>query len=126
MIGMIAGWLLKSGAVASLPGARQAAKICVALGALLLLIATVFVWDRWDDHAAVTAANAERELSEARASLQAERRASAASEVREAARQSASEQTRSELETIHAEDPEAAAAPASRGARTVADRLPQR
>jgi len=91
-------------------------------GLVVLGVAAFLIWDWRDDRAAIRAHEAERVAE----TLAAERRASANDLGRHAARSAASVAVQQELEEIHAQDPQAAAAPAGRGTRAVADRLPAR
>ena len=119
----IAKWLIARNPAMTLAHAKKLAKIGVAIAAVVLLIVGFIAWDWWDDRQAVEQANTKREAAEAKASLEAERSANTAGAKRDASRAADADQSEDELEAIHAEDPEAAASPASRGARTVADRL---
>lgn len=125
MIGLIAAWAVKRGLATSESAARPFVKAGVVALVAALILGGFLLWDHFDDKAAVGSANLERERDEAVVTLESQRRADAGDQVRAEARLEQSERTRSELETIHAEDPNAAAAPASRGARAVARRLPQ-
>ena len=119
----IAKWLIARNPAMTLAHAKKLAKIGVAVAAVVLLVVCFLVWDWWDDRQAVEAANLKREAAEARASLEGERRANTAGAKRDNARRADAETTEDQLEAIHDEDPETAAAPASRGSRAVADRL---
>lgn len=119
MILFFAKFLLMRNPAMTLQHARRLAKIGLAVAAAVLLVIAlvVVVWmirkDAVEDHQAGRTEDA----------LEGERRANAGDAARREAREADSEQTNTELETIHAEDPEGAAAPASRGSRAVADRL---
>ena len=124
MIQLLAAWAVKRGLAATEEAAKPFVKAGLAVMAVVLLIGGFLVWDHFDDKAAVSASQLEGERDTAVTTLESERRANAGDQVRAEARAAQSQRTRDELETIHAEDPEAAAAPASRGARAVAGRLP--
>jgi len=126
MLGSIAAWLVAKNLAGSMTSARGAARtILVLAGVVFAAIALVFtVWlIRWDAVQDFAAGQRGERTAEA---LKGERRANQGEAERALAREAASETTEAQLETIHAEDPEAAAAPASRGSRTVADRLRDR
>lgn len=124
MIALIAGWLVKrslaKGGALALPYAKRMVKFGLIALAVVLVIAGLFVWDWLDDRAAIKAHEAER----VEQALEAERRATANDLGRRDAAEAQSQATTRELETIHAEDPQAAAAPAAPGSRAVARRLP--
>lgn len=123
MIAMIAGWLMSRNAALTLPYARRLAKIGLAGAALALLVGGFALWLALHDRGVIERHETEQKLEEASTALEGERRASTAGQVRDKGRAAADDQTEQQLEAIHAEDPDAAAAPASRGARAVADRL---
>ena len=126
MIALIAGWLVKrslaKGGALTLPYARRLAKIGLIALAVVLAVAGLFLWDWLDDRAAIKAHEAER----VEQALEAERDATANDAARRGAATEQSRATTDELETIHAEDPQAAAAPAAPGSRAVANRLQRR
>ena len=124
MIQFLAAWAVKRGLARTAEAAKPFIKVGLVVLAVVLLIGGFLLWDHLDDKAAVQQADAARQRDEAVQTLDSERRANAGDQVRAEARAEASQQTRDELETIHAEEPEAAAAPASRGTRAVAGRLP--
>lgn len=96
----------------------------IAWGGIAIMAVLAFLaWDWWDDRQAVQNANMKRIAAENAAALEAERSATANAIERDEARDEANDQTNDELEAIHAEDPNAANAPATAGSRTVADRL---
>ncbi len=123
MIGIIAGWLVKrslaKGGGLTDAHARRIAKVGVVGLAVLASIAAIAVIDWLNDRAAV----ARHEQARVEQALESERRANDLAEQRRIAREAESRATKDRLEDIHAQDPEAAAAPASAGARAVADRL---
>lgn len=120
----IGAWLL--GLVLSPARARKFALPGFILAALLALGGLWGAWQVFDhvnDRQAVKRAMAEQAQQESAAALAAERAANINATARDDALRAASRQTEQQLETIHAQDPAAAAAPASRGSRAVADRL---
>lgn len=126
LIPIVGPWLVKR-LLASKPGrtdqrAEFLAKAIQIVAVLALLVAGWLVFDHLNDRAAVRRHEAER----VEQALQAERDASANDAARRAAASAQSRATEAELETIHAQDPEAAAAPAAPGSRAVAGRLPAR
>jgi hypothetical protein len=123
MLGPIAAWLMAKNLVGSSAFARDAAKVILgAAGVLLLALALgLALWLIRRD--AVEEFQTERRAQETARALEGERRANQGGAERALAREAASKTTETRLETIHAEDPEAAVAPASRGSRAVADRL---
>lgn len=117
MIGIIAGWLVKrslaKGGALTLPYARKLAKVGLIAAAGVLLIASLFLLDWWDDKAAVEQANA-------RATVEAVTKAREA----DAAADSANDRTRNEVEQANDEARQAAdssADPLAAGLRSLRD-----
>jgi hypothetical protein len=126
MIGWIAGLLLARHPALTLAHARRLAWIVAVLGALFIAAAGIGIWLTLHDRAVIERHETKRQLNDATAALEGEHRANEGAAMRDQARADAHQQTEDELEKIHAEDPDAAAAPASRGTRAVARRLPTR
>lgn len=125
-IAWLATKLIARNPALTLAHARRIAWIVAVLGALAVAAAGIGIWLTLHDRAVIERHDTKRKLGEATAALEGEQRANEAGATRDAARADAHQQTEDELETIHAQDPAAAAAPASRGTRAVARRLPQR
>lgn len=123
LIPWIAELLLQRKPGMTLSHATRLAKIGVAIAAVVLLAGGVLAFFHFHDKGVIERHELESERDEANAALESERRASTAGAKRDEARRTDDETTQDELETIHAEDPDAAARPASRGSRAVADRL---
>lgn len=124
MIASLAAWLVARRPDLTIAAARRLVKIGLAIAAVLAIAGGFALWLHLHDAGVVERHETRRELEEARTAIESEHRATGNGAVRDEARTAAAEQTKQELERIHAEDPEAAAAPASRGTRAVAKRLP--
>jgi len=123
MVGTVAAWLLAKNLVGSTAAARGAARLTLAIAGLVVLALALAaaVWLlRRDAVEEFQGAQRAEKLDQA---LKGERRANRGAAERMVAREAASEMTHAQLETIHAEDPETARAPASAGSRAVAERL---
>ena len=122
MIGFIDKWLVTRNPALTMAHARRLVQIGLVLALVVLIVGGIALWDHLDDNAAIRKHDAGRVED----TLAAERSANEGGFSRAAAREATSRQTIDELEDIHAEDPEGAAAPASRGSRAVAERLRSR
>lgn len=127
LIRPLAGLLVKrslaSGGGLTQSGGERLAKIIVIAGLVLLAIGGAALWLHLHDKGVIEQHDTERQLGEAKTALESRDRADTAGKTRDDARSADDQTTRDELETIHAEDPDAAAKPAGRGQRAVADRL---
>jgi len=125
-IAWLAKLLLARNPALTLAHACRIAWIVAILGALFVAAVGIGLWLTLHDKAVIERHDTKRQLGEATAAIEARNRADEGEAQRAAARAAAHDTTKQELETIHAQDPAAAAAPASRGTRAVAKRLPVR
>jgi uncharacterized protein HemX len=124
MIAAIATWLVGRGLVKAGPGAKTAAKVLVLVGLAIALVAALVIGMKIHDRNVIDRHEKEERAAAARAALEGERRANAATDAADREFEEQQEALREGSDHEIERDPEGARRPVGPGQRGYFDGLP--